>query len=127
METNHKNCVYCTREIKGRSDKKFCNDQCRNSYNNQVKLNANFNEVRNINNALLRNRRILSELLNGERELIKVTGERLKEEGFSFKYLTHIYTTKKGKTYFYCYEFGYLPLENDWYLVVKNDRRPFAE
>ena len=26
---------------------------------------------------------------------------------------------KTGKIYFYCYEYGYLPLENDWYLLVR--------
>jgi hypothetical protein len=45
----------------GRADKKFCNDLCRNNYNNQLNSNS-YNLVRNINNILRRNRRIIEEL-----------------------------------------------------------------
>jgi hypothetical protein len=45
-------------------------------------------------------------------------------EGFRFKYITHTYTNKKGNTYFFCYEFGYLPLEHDQYLVVRRKEEP---
>jgi len=41
------------------------------------------------------------------------------EFGFNFNYFTNTYTNKKGVTYFYCYEYGYLPLENNFYLIVK--------
>ena len=30
-----KNCLECGTRIIGRADKKFCNDSCRNSYNNK--------------------------------------------------------------------------------------------
>jgi hypothetical protein len=107
--------------LRGRSDKKFCDDYCRNNYNNQ--LNAiTHNHVRNINNALGKNRRILEELFPAEEGMCRVSKEKLLHQGFSFKYITHIYTTKKGSTYFFCYDFGYLPLENDWYLLVKNKK-----
>jgi hypothetical protein len=39
--------------------------------------------------------------------------------GFQFKYLTHTYTTKTGKRYIYCYDHGYLPLDNEWCVIVK--------
>ena len=77
------------------------------------------NQMRNINNALSKNRRILEELLPEGEEMSKVTQDKLLQKGFLFKYVTHLYTTKAGKTYYYCYEYGYLPLDNDWYLVVK--------
>ncbi|MBD0332208.1 MAG: hypothetical protein ICV66_06095, partial [Chitinophagaceae bacterium] len=86
-------------------------------YNNQLK-SINSNAIRNINNVLLKNRRILEKLLHGENTTKKVK-EKLLEEGFNFKYITHTYTNKQGNIYFYCYEYGYLPLENDWYLIVK--------
>jgi hypothetical protein len=47
--------------LHGRADKKFCNDLCRNNYNNQLNSNS-YNLVRNINNILRRNRRIIEEL-----------------------------------------------------------------
>jgi len=34
----------CERELHGRSDQKFCSDQCRNTYNNSLNAdNNNFN------------------------------------------------------------------------------------
>ena len=57
-------------------------------------------------------------LPDGE-ETAKANKDKLQRLGFHFKYLTHLYTTKTGKTYFYCYDYGYLPLENDWFLIVK--------
>jgi hypothetical protein len=44
-------------------------------------------------------------------------------EGFDFSFFTNIRTTQKGATYFFVYEYGYLALENDFFLVVK-DRKP---
>lgn len=112
-----KACISCGKTIKGRSDKKFCDDYCRNNYNNQLKADTN-NFVRNINNALKKNRRVLEELIPEQQEMAKTTKEKLLQSGFQFKYMTHTYTNKKGNTYFFCYEYGYLPLENDWYLIV---------
>ncbi|MEJ7681266.1 MAG: hypothetical protein WKG06_26145 [Segetibacter sp.] len=104
--------------LKGRTDKKFCDDLCRNSYNN--KLNSDSNAyVRNINNILRRNRRILEESLSASDEMAKITKQKMQERGFQFKYFTHTYTNKKGNVYYFCYEYGYLLLEGDWVLIVK--------
>jgi hypothetical protein len=113
-----KRCLACNKPLKGRSDKKFCDDYCRSAYNNELKSVIN-NQMRNINNALGKNRRILEELLPENEETAKTTKEKLLQKGFLFKYVTHLYTTKSGKTYYYCYDYGYLPLDNDWYLVVR--------
>ena len=56
-----KTCLDCGNVIHGRADKKFCNDLCRNNYNNQLNSNS-YNLIRNINNILKRNRRIMEEL-----------------------------------------------------------------
>jgi hypothetical protein len=113
-----KSCLSCGKTIKGRSDKKFCDDYCRNNYNNQLNADTN-NYVRNINNALKKNRRILQDLFPSNEEIVKTTKARLLQSGFQFRFMTHTYTNKKGNTYFFCYEYGYLPLENDWMLLVK--------
>ena len=52
-------------------------------------------------------------------ETAKITRDILVERGFNFHYLTNTYTNRKGMIYYFCYEFGYLPLENDWYFLVK--------
>jgi len=118
MEEQSKTCLQCGKIIRGRSDKKFCDDYCRNNYNNQLKAYSN-NYVRNINNILSRNRRILEALLPATEEMSKTTKQTLLQKGLSFKYITHSYINKKGSTYFFCYDYGYLPLDNDWYLIVR--------
>jgi predicted nucleic acid-binding Zn ribbon protein len=116
--TPPKNCLACNKPVKGRADKKFCDDYCRNAYNNQLKTSSD-KLVININNALKKNRRILESALPANEEMVKSTKEKLLSRGFQFKYITHTYTNKKGNTYFFCYDYGYLPLENDWYLLVR--------
>ncbi|RYD70205.1 MAG: hypothetical protein EOP53_25825 [Sphingobacteriales bacterium] len=116
-EKETKTCRLCQKTLKGRSDKKFCDDYCRAAYNNELKSPVN-NYIRNVNNALSKNRRILEDYL-GKEEMAKTTKEKLLQKGFLFKYITHTYNNKKGNTYFFCYDLGYLPLENDWYLIVK--------
>ena len=115
-----KTCLSCGKPLKGRIDKKFCDDYCRNNYNNQQKSKGSHSSyVRNINNALLKNRKILETLLPDTVKTAKANKEKLLRLGFQFKYITHVFTNKEGNTYFYCYDYGYLPLENDWYLIVK--------
>ena len=115
--TATKTCLACGKTLNGRADKKFCNDYCRNAYNNQLK-SANSPFVRNINNTLIKNRRILEAML-GEEKMIKQPKEKFLNQGFNFKYITHQYINQKGNVYFFCYEYGYLPLEHDLYLIVK--------
>jgi hypothetical protein len=117
-EIKPKLCLNCHKPVKGRTDKKFCDDYCRNNYNNQLK-STTINLVRNINNALGKNRRILENLFITGEEMAKTTRDKLLQKGFQFKYITHTYTNKKGNTYFFCYDIGYLQLESDWYLLVK--------
>jgi predicted nucleic acid-binding Zn ribbon protein len=113
-------CLSCSKSLKGRIDKKFCNDYCRNHYNNRQKTTGYYNHfIRLINNCLWRNRKILESILPADEETAKANRDKLHLLGFQFSYITNIYTSKTGKTYFYCYDYGYLPLGNDWFLVVK--------
>ena len=117
-QKENKNCLLCNKTLKGRSDKKFCDDYCRAAYNNELKSASN-NYIRNVNSTLGKNRRILGSLLPAGEQTAKTNRDKLIQKGFLFKYHTHTYTNKNGHTYFYCYEYGYLPLENNWYLLVK--------
>ena len=114
----NKSCPECGDKIIGRSDKRFCSDACRNAHNNSLNKDGK-NLVRNINNRIRKNYRIL-EALNAK-EKTKVKKETLLKHGFNFKFFTGQYVTKTGSVYFYVYDQGYLALENDWYLLVKAD------
>ena len=116
--TEEKKCLECNERIIGSADKKFCSDACRNSYNNALNKDT-VNLIRNINNRLRKNYRIL-ETLN-TRDKTKTTKEKLVSMGFNFNYFTSIYTTKAGSVYYYLYDQGYLLLDNDFYLLVKKD------
>ena len=109
-------CPECGDKILGRADKKFCSDACRNAHNNELNKDSK-NLVRNINNRLRKNYRILETLNSADKT--KTTKERMLRMGFSFDYFTGIYTTKTGSVYYYLYDQGYLPLDNDFYLLVK--------
>jgi hypothetical protein len=109
-------CPECGEVIKGRIDKKFCSDMCRNTFNNKMNADGN-NFVRNVNNTLRKNRRILEDNLLGE--TTKIAKQKLVDKGFNFSYHTSLSTTKNNHTYKFCYEYGYLPLENDYILIVK--------
>ncbi len=112
-------CPECGMEFFGRRDKKYCSDQCRNTFNNR-KTRVETNLIRNINRILRNNRKILNKLNpNGK---TKISRLRLLEEGFNFKYYTNTYTTKAGKIYHFCYDQGYLEIDEDYCaLVVKQD------
>lgn len=110
-------CLECGRKLMGRADQKFCSDMCRNTYNNRQKAFTN-NTIRNITNALKKNRRILEELCPEEKN--KVMLKTLKEKGFDFNYQTHQRKTQKGSVYHFVFDMGYLELENDYILIVRN-------
>ncbi len=111
-------CPVCSDKIIGRTDKKFCSDYCRNAYNNQLNKDSK-NLVRNINNLLRKNYRILGEL--NPKDKTKTTKTKLIAKGFDFNHFTSIYVTKTGNTYYFIYDQGYLPLENDFYALVKRN------
>jgi hypothetical protein len=111
-------CLDCQKPIRGRADKKFCNDFCRAAFNNSRKTDGR-ESIKEINLILKRNRNILKEkTANGDRKLKR---EVLLRNGFNFDFHTHLYTTEHGDTYFFCYEHGYLGLNNEEVLVMKQE------
>lgn len=117
METvTERNCKECGEKLRGRKDQKFCSDYCRNSYNNKQNEQAN-KQVRQINSILRKNRKILEQLNpNGKSTVDEMT---LAERGFNFHYYTNVYKTKKGVSYYFVYDLGYLPIENNQYFLVR--------
>ncbi len=92
---------------------------CRNSHNNKLNSSSN-NLIRNINNKLKRNRRILEEICHSDKT--KTPKNYLFEKGFDFNVMTGSRKNPKGAVYHFVYDYGYLELENDFYLIVKDNR-----
>lgn len=108
-------CNECGDPLRGRVDQKFCSDYCRNTFNNRQNSDVNA-FMRRINMILRKNRRILLKLNPDGKKTVE--GIQLAEEGFNFHYYTNTYKTKKGSTYYFCYDHGYLKLDNDQYMLV---------
>jgi len=112
-------CLECHTELYGRVDKKFCSDQCRNTYNNRIHASSNA-YIRKVNYILRKNRRIMEELLsNTEKDARRVHKSKLTDKGFSFDYYTNVSKTKSNKYYYFSYEYGFMKLDDDYYTVVK--------
>ena len=115
-------CKNCGETFVGRSDKIFCCDQCRNSFNNKIKR-QNEKLILDINKTLRKNRKILKQFNPEGKTTIRT--EYLVKLGFDFRYHTHSYTTKNNNNYRFCYEYGYLRIEDDKTLIV--NWQPYME
>lgn len=109
-------CLECEKTVLGRADKKFCSDACRNAYNNRTHSSVT-KYMRQVNNTLAKNRRILIELNpDGKKKTHK---DKLLKKGFDFDFYSNSYTTKAGDIYRFCYEQGYLLLDDGFILLVE--------
>ncbi len=111
-----KTCLECGEKIVGREDKKFCNDGCRNSFNNKMNKDST-NYMRTINNKLRKNYRVLCGL-NVEGKT-KTSESKLLSLGFDFDYFTNVLNTKSGNSYRFVYDQGYLVLADGFIMLVK--------
>lgn len=109
-------CIYCGESMKGRTDKRFCNEQCRNAWHNS-KPNKSEAFIKNINKILRKNRSILRFASPEGKTTVKK--DFLLGLGFDFNYYTNLYSTKNKNTYYFCYDYGYLILENTKVLIVR--------
>ena len=105
MEKNH--CLECGSPVYGRSDKKFCDGDCRNAYNNKVQRDHE-SYITALNKSLRRNRKILKNLAPiGKSTLRK---EVLDALGYDFNVFSSMYRTEKGNVYYLCYDYGFCPI-----------------
>jgi hypothetical protein len=94
--------------LKGRIDKKFCSANCKSSYQ--------YDKIRNtdqlyykVDKQLKTNRKILKKYNKVGKTTLR--REVLQNEGFNPNYFTHFRKTATGDVYFYCYDFGFLKME----------------
>ena len=100
----NKTCLFCHEIIIGRSDKKFCDTQCKSAFHNRTPKSAEA-YIKNINKAIRTNRSALRKACpNGKATVRK---EFLKKLGMDFKHLTHTWKSNGGNLYYFCYDYGY--------------------
>ena len=112
-------CLDCGDTLRGRADKKFCSDQCRNNYNNRLNRDSN-NFVRNVHGLLRKNRRILADLYNEGKTTIHK--DALYALGYNFSFFTHIIESNDGNKYHYCYEYGFREKSDDFIELRQNSQ-----
>ena len=95
-------CKECGRSFSGRSDKKFCDEQCRSAYHNNIRR-VEFKYVSQTNRILFRNRKVLYELFESGVNCLSL-GE-LTELGFTHNYITS-FRIMDGSISLSCYEFS---------------------
>ena len=113
-------CLDCNETLRGRSDKKFCDDQCRSNFNNRMKAGQQCC-IRPVNSILRKNHSVLSKICIGEK--IRIKKDVLLRNGFNPDYHTHLHQAQNGNTYFFCYDYGFLPLSNEEMLLVKRKEK----
>lgn len=111
-------CLDCGARLLGRSDKKFCSDQCRNNYNNRLNRDQN-NYVRNVHAQLRRNRKVLADLFeNGHHRIHR---DALIAQGYNFTFFTHLVETREGLRWSYCFEYGFMDSEEGYLELAKSN------
>lgn len=105
-------CENCGKPLFGRTDKRFCNDSCRNQFNrnkrNQKKT-SDLGSFQEISEIIKQNYQILSSyqsLKIGNESMFIVNREELVRKGYHFKFFTSIYMDDEGSLWKYCLDYG---------------------
>ena len=102
----HKECLHCEKELVGRTDKKYCDPQCKSSHQYKREKQQPERFYNKVDNQLRLNRRILKLYNKAGKATVRLNV--LIEAGFNPKYFTHYWKNKKGDVYLFVYEFGFL-------------------
>ena len=123
-QTSSKACLQCGQAMVGRTDKRFCSNQCRAAASNRRRTeDAGERLMKEINNRLRHNRQLLQRASPEGKTTIR--REVLQQSGFDFRHFTHLYRTKQGNTYHFCYDYGYMLLPEEKMLIV--NWQPYME
>ena len=100
-------CPVCSTPFRGRSDKKFCSDQCRATANNQNRLKSE-REIIETNKKVRKNRTILKTLCPIGKATVRKSV--LVDMGYDFSYFSSLYLPASDHLYYFCYEYGFSPI-----------------
>ncbi len=116
MIENKNHCLFCGETLSGRSDKKYCDDNCRNNHHYQLRKGDNA-IIKSVNASLIRNREILRSLAANTRTM--VMKKELVETNFNFNVMTSVYRTRKGSEYKVLYDYAYRVVNEYEVLILK--------
>lgn len=112
-------CLNCGKELTGRTDKKYCDPQCKSSHQYEKEKKQPERFYNKVDNQLRLNRRILKQYNKAGKATVRTSV--LKEEGFNPNFFTHYWKNQKGDVYLFVYEFGFLKTKQrniDKYILI---------
>lgn len=108
-DSNKTICLQCGKKITGRLDKKYCDDYCRNVFNNQTKR-ADEKQIQKVNSIIRKNRRILKTLCPIGKATVRK--EVLDAMGYDYRHFSGVYRSPAPahQAYFICYDYAFSPI-----------------
>lgn len=103
-------CQQCGKKLTGRLDKKFCDDQCRNTFNNQNKRDDQ-QYIQEVNRLIRKNRRILKSLCPIGKATVRK--EVLDTMQYDYRYFSSIYKSTQNQVYYVCYDYAFSPIKQE--------------
>lgn len=103
----NRKCPSCEQIIVGRSDKKYCSDQCRSIANKSLRLSAE-SIIQSTNKILRKNRTILKNLCPIGKAVVRK--EVLDAMQYDVNVFSSTYKTRKNQVYYFCYDYGFTPI-----------------
>jgi len=110
-------CLTCGKNLTGRSDKKYCNEACKNEFHNQQGVRTPPFEKNQLSTAR-KNRSILSKIEASGKAEIEM--KELELCGFNFEGLTGLKFLGKDSLLLYCFDFS-LQLNGNSCRIAKGD------
>lgn len=113
-------CVNCGSTFTGRSDKKFCDDGCRNAYHNK-RFALEQKVLRKIQRKLMRNRNLLVALIDRGEHRISVS--ELLANNFQSNLITGIFTDSENRKIVEVFDKAVVYLSNDYVMLTDSPRK----
>lgn len=111
-------CPICQQEVVGRRDKIYCSTTCKSAQQYEQRLEQE-DFFYKVDRQLKKNRTILKRHNQAGKTTLRK--EVLLLEGFNPRFFTHYWKNHKGQVYLFCYEYGFLSLQEhgkDKYLLI---------
>ncbi|MES2005484.1 MAG: hypothetical protein V4450_13285 [Bacteroidota bacterium] len=110
-------CTYCGEEIPHyRSNKKYCDEDCKSKHFNQLQKEANL-EMGRVNRILKKNFQVMKDLLGAEKH-VKVKKIKMEKKGFNFRFHTSVIKFS-GLTYTNVYLLSWRDIESEQVIISR--------
>lgn len=104
-------CKHCSKTLSGRVDKLFCDANCRGLFHYSQNKEKKTTLFERVDKQIKLNRRLLKHFNQAGKSTIR--SDKLISAGFNPRYFTHYWKNKQGQVYLFCYDVGFLALEEN--------------